>query len=70
MSGWEVQPDVLALLALAGGGYAVGLWCVRRWPTRRSVAYAAGLVALAIALLSPLDAASQTALEPHMVQHR
>ncbi len=69
MSAWQLQPDVLALLALAAGAYAAGVWRVRRWHTRRSVAYAAGLLTLAVALLSPLDAAAETALFSHMVQH-
>ena len=69
MSGWEPHPDVLAVLALAGGAYAFGVWRVRRWRTRRALAFAAGLAALAVALLSPLDAAAQTALRAHMAQH-
>ena len=69
MSGWEPHPDVVAVLALAAGAYAAGVWRVRRWRARRTIAYAAGLVALAVALLSPLDAAAETALHPHMVQH-
>jgi len=67
--GWELHPDVLAVLAVAAGAYATGVWRVRRWRTRRSIAYAAGLFALGVALLSPLDAAAQTALRPHMAQH-
>ncbi|MDQ3609610.1 MAG: cytochrome c oxidase assembly protein, partial [Actinomycetota bacterium] len=68
MSGWEAQPDVIALLVLAGGAYAAGLWRVRRWRARRTAAYAVGLAALAVALLSPLDAGAQTSLHAHMVQ--
>lgn len=69
MSGWELHPDVLALLVLATGAYAVGLRRVRRWRSRRTIAYAAGLLALAVALLSPLGGEAQTSLGSHMVQH-
>lgn len=73
---WNFAPGVLAGLALAVGAYAVGLarlWrdvgpgrVVSRW---RAGAYAAGILALAVALVSPLDALGETLFWGHMVQH-
>jgi putative membrane protein len=66
---------MLALL-IAGAVYAIGivrLW--RRAGSGRGVAsprvacFAAGLIAIAIALFSPLDAMSEELFSAHMVQH-
>jgi putative membrane protein len=66
---------MLALL-IAGAAYALGvvhLW--RRAGPGRGVAlprvacFAAGLIAIAIALFSPLDAMSEQLFSAHMVQH-
>lgn len=73
---WSLEPGVLFGLAAAGGLYAAGLsrlWRsvgvgrgVARW---QSACYAAGLAALALALLSPLDAFGEALFWVHMVQH-
>jgi len=47
--------------------YAAGVGRARRWPARRSAAFAAGLVALALA--GGLDEAADRRLQAHMVQH-
>jgi putative membrane protein len=54
-----------ALVALAAGGYAYGVSRRdRAWPLRRSAAFAAGLLALAVALLAP-----DGGLTAHMLEH-
>jgi putative membrane protein len=59
---------VLGELIAAGGAY---LWCarrVRRWPAARTLAFAAGLVALGLALIV-LDGPADRRLSAHMAQH-
>jgi cytochrome c oxidase assembly factor CtaG len=63
MSGAAV---LLAELLAAGGLYAIGAWRVRGWPAWRGACFAAGLAALAVALLA-LDAGRS--LTTHMAQH-
>jgi putative membrane protein len=73
---WTFQPTVLAGLVLAGWAYGRGvrsLWRgggigrgVRPW---RACAFGAGLLAVAAALVSPLDAAADRLLSAHMAQH-
>jgi putative membrane protein len=73
---WSWPPAALATLALAAVLYAYGVtrvWRVAgtgRGVSRREVAYyAAGLVALFLALCSPLDALGEQLFSAHMVQH-
>ena len=77
---WTAARDagliVPSLLLLLAGAYALGvrrLWLgagrgrgVRRW---RVWCYDAGLAMLGLALVSPLDAMSETLVSAHMVQH-
>ena len=63
---WNFDPLVLApLLAV--------LWCyvksLARIPGRQRLAFAAGLVVLFAALVSPLDALADESLSAHMAQH-
>lgn len=60
-----------AWLALAAAGllYAWGVHRAGRWPRRRSVAFAASLAALAVALGPAFEAAGEDRLSLHMVQH-
>jgi putative membrane protein len=66
---------VIALLALFGFAYAAGVVRLQRHVTARrelywrAAAFTAGWATLALALLSPLDAAAATAFSMHMVQH-
>ena len=62
--------DALLLfeLVLAGAGYAAGARRVRRWPAWRGLAFAAGLVAVGVALVG-LDGAAHRSLRGHMTQH-
>jgi cytochrome c oxidase assembly factor CtaG len=72
--GWYLAPEVVGPLALAGAAYAIG-WArltarsrrpCRPWP---AVAALVALSSVAVALLSPLDAAAQTSFVAHMLQH-
>ena len=73
---WSRDPLVWMTLALVGGLYLRGaraLWAVagtghglRRW---QPVAYVGGLLTLAVALISPLDALGSALLSAHMLQH-
>jgi putative membrane protein len=71
---WTLAPGVLIVLALAGGAYG------KRWrdartdpahPPRRwrALAFAAGLLAVFVALISPIDSLADQLLVMHMVQH-
>jgi putative copper resistance protein D len=73
--GWAFEPLPTLTIAIAGGWW---WWAVRRVnaahptnpvPVRRSVAFAAGLAALAFALLSGIDRYDTTLFSVHMVQH-
>jgi cytochrome c oxidase assembly factor CtaG len=56
----------LVLVAAVAGGYAWGVRRAgRRWPAGRTAVFAAGVLALAVALLAPLDGS----LSGHMAQH-
>lgn len=65
---WSTDPLVIAGLIAAGWAYARGR---RRGPgsARRATMFAGGLGAVAVALLSPLDALSGALASAHMVQH-
>ncbi len=73
---WSFEPEVTLPLLLAALLYACGL--LRLWRAagvghgvtrRQAAAFASGWVALAIALLSPLDALGTQLFSAHMVQH-
>lgn len=67
---WNVDPLILMGLALVSGGYLLGRRASRRPPPRwRSACFAVGLAAVAVALVSPLDALSGSLASAHMVQH-
>ena len=72
---WHFEPLAVGSILLAAALY---LWAERQvarhhpqrpHATRRSVAFAAGLLALAVALLSPIEAYEGTLFSVHMVQH-
>jgi len=73
---WTLQPAVIVGLVAATWAYARGiraLWRggpagrgVRRWQV---AAFGTGLVTVAVALISPLDAAADHLLSAHMAQH-
>src|ERR671937_3328862 len=73
---WSFEPGVVVPLAAVAVAYSVGTWRVWRMAgvgrgiSRLEVlAFAAGWVALAVALMSPLDALSGSMFSAHMVQH-
>jgi putative membrane protein len=73
---WTWDPLVIAGLCLGAGCYAFGvsrLWGAAGVPRgvlpRHVVAYSAGLAVCALALLSPIDRASDVLFSAHMAQH-
>ena len=75
LGAWELEPGVLAPIVASAVLYGYGvrtLWRngagrgVRRWEVG---AFAAGMVTLALALLSPLHQASEELFTAHMIQH-
>jgi cytochrome c oxidase assembly factor CtaG len=76
LSWWTWEPYTVALLALAAGLYAGGLFRlwrragvgggIRRW---QAACFAAGWLALIAALLSPVDALGGILFSAHMAQH-
>lgn len=72
---WSFEPSVLLGLLIGAILYGVGLryslaaGIERRFSWRRPVCYGAGLAAILIALMSPLDAWSEIYLWAHMAQH-
>lgn len=73
---WTFEPGEVIGLAVASLWYAAGvraMWRrakpghgVRRW---QAWSYAAGIATLAVALMSPIDAAAEQIFAAHMVQH-
>lgn len=72
---WNFRPDVSLVLLLAGLLYVRGWYHLRhkkgshlacRWPL---VSYVTGLLALTLALLSPIDVLQSMLFLMHMVQH-
>jgi putative membrane protein len=72
---WNLDPAVVAGLAVAAWAYGRGVRALWRGGRRRGVsswrvaAFAGGLLALVVALVSPLDALAAELLWAHMVQH-
>jgi putative membrane protein len=62
------DPILAVELVLAGAVYALAARRVRRWPTWRLGAFAAGLAVVAAALIG-LDGAAHRTLSGHMAQH-
>jgi putative membrane protein len=75
MLGWTWEPAVVLLLVVGAGGWLALVRRVDRGhpanpvPRRRTVAFLAGLAAIAVALLSGIEAYDTTLFSVHMVQH-
>jgi putative membrane protein len=76
---WTFEPGALLLVGALGGAYVArwrrvrrahpGLRGRREAPTGRLVTFLAGLVAIVVALISPVDRLAEQAFTMHMVQH-
>ncbi len=66
---WQADPGVVALLVASAAAYLVGAHRARHWPALRSAAFLAGLAAIALALLSGIDAYADRLLSVHMAEH-
>jgi cytochrome c oxidase assembly factor CtaG len=75
ITGWAFEPLPLALILLAGLLYWAGLRRVARngkgptWPASRTWAFAGGLAATSVAVLSPIDTYADVSFSTHMAQH-
>ncbi|MGH7770773.1 MAG: cytochrome c oxidase assembly protein, partial [Candidatus Binatia bacterium] len=72
--GWNWRPDVLFVVIFLVTTYSTGwLWLRARYPRIapwwRLGLYVSGLLALVIALVSPIEALAESRLSMHMVQH-
>jgi cytochrome c oxidase assembly factor CtaG len=70
MRWWSWEPITMGLLAITAILYAIGI--ARIWhsvPKWQPIAFAAGWLALLIALISPLDALGGILFSAHMAQH-
>jgi len=75
-SAWQWTPSVVIPLVACAGWYAIGVRALWRSAGRghgvtrlQAACFAGGIVTLAVALLSPIDALSETLFSVHMVQH-
>ena len=72
--GWSWRPEVLLPLSVLLALYGVGWWRLRRRsrsrvPTWRLVSAFAGIGAVGVALLSPVDRLAEDLFFVHMIQH-
>jgi putative membrane protein len=75
---WTLEPGAILLIGALGGVYVrrwrhvraqPGLRGVREAPTGRLVSFLGGLLALFVALISPVDRLGEQLASAHMVQH-
>lgn len=71
---WHWRPDILFVLIVFGSAFAIGWWRLRKQGFRRArrwraLAYVAGLGAVGLALISPVDRLASLSFLVHMVQH-
>jgi putative membrane protein len=76
---WTFDPGAIVLIGALGGAYVArwrrvrrahpGLHGKREAPTWALVSYLGGILALAVALISPVDRLAEQAFTMHMVQH-
>lgn len=67
---WTSDPALLCALCLAAALYGWGVLHARaRWPVWRAVSFLAGLLILALALLSGIDRYADELLSVHVIEH-
>jgi cytochrome c oxidase assembly factor CtaG len=67
---WTLDPVLVAALCLAAALYGWGaIRCGARWPGWRTASFAAGLLAVALALLSGIDLYADELLSMHVLEH-
>ena len=72
---WHIDLPMILALTIAAAAYLSAANSVsaahraNRWPRRQTLAYLAGVTAVGMALLSPVDTLSDDLLTVHMVQH-
>jgi putative membrane protein len=75
LGAWSFDPTVVLLLVMAATLYGYGVLRFERdhpgarWPRTRTAAFAGGLVAVEVALQSPIDGYAGLFFWVHMVQH-
>src|SRR3954453_19125551 len=69
MRWWSWEPFVIIPLAISGALYAIGVTRMKGLRPWQIVSFAAGWLALVIALVSPLDALGGILFSAHMAQH-
>lgn len=73
LTDWGLDPGVFIALVWAAGAYLVGVYVLRSrgdsWPIGRTLAFALGLGAAAVATLSGIGRYDTTLMSAHMVQH-
>lgn len=74
LGSWSLDPVAALALLLAALLYGAGVLGVsrrgrRRWPPARTASFLAGLLVLALALVSGIDELADELLSVHMVQH-
>src|SRR5436190_1072985 len=68
-SAWQFPPGIVIPLALSGVIYPLGIWRSRHRSLPQILAYAAGWIALSIALISPVHPLGEVLFSAHMAQH-
>jgi len=74
-SSWTIDPGPILMILIIGGLYLPRWWRVRRAdgaaaaPVWRLLSLLVGLAALALALVSPIDALAEQSFSFHMAQH-
>ena len=74
-SSWTIDPGPILMILILGGLYLPRWWRVRRddgaaaAPVWRLLSLLIGLAALALALVSPIDALAEQSFSFHMAQH-
>jgi putative membrane protein len=68
-SSWTFDPGVVVPLVICAILYYLGIYRSKVVPRMQIVAFTAGLVSLALALISPLHALGEALFSAHMVQH-